>query len=44
MLVGNLAEGGIVPVTRISRGTADDEAGLEYLCLLRQTLVVDELS
>jgi hypothetical protein len=36
VLVCDLAEGGIVPITRVRRGTTDDEPGLEDLGLLSE--------
>lgn len=41
--IGDLAEGVVFPVTRVSRGTADDETGLEELGKLCDVFVVDEL-
>ena len=43
MLISNGAKGGIVPVTGVRRGTADDQAGLEDLGLRLEAVVVDEL-
>lgn len=43
LLVTDVSEPAIVPVTGVRRGTADDEPGLEYLGLLLEAGVVDEL-
>lgn len=43
LLVCDLAEFGIFPVTGISRGTADDETRLENLGLRREAWVVNEV-
>ena len=44
VLVCDLSESGIVPVSWIGRSTADNETGLEDPSLLRQSLVVNKLS
>jgi len=43
VLISDLAEGGIVPVAGVSRGTADDQTGLEDAGLLGEGFVIDEL-
>lgn len=43
VLVGDLTQGLVVPVTRVRGRTADDEAGLVDLGERADTLVVDEL-
>jgi hypothetical protein len=43
LLVGNFAEGLVIPITGISGGTADQQAGLEQAGLRRQVVVVDEM-
>lgn len=43
LLVANAPECCIIPVSRVGRSTADDQAGLEYLGLLVQGCVIDEL-
>lgn len=40
--VGNLAKAGVVPVTGVGRGTANDEARLEEVGLLLEEVVVNE--
>lgn len=39
--VGNLPQASIVPITRVSGSTADDNPGLEKVGVLGQTVVVD---
>ena len=43
MFIRRLAEGCIVPVTRVRGGTTNDETRLEDACLSGKTLVVNEL-
>ena len=43
LFVRRLAEGRIVPITRVRRCTADDEPRLEQTCLRCEPLIVNEL-
>ena len=43
LLVASLLQSGVVPVTGVCRATADDKAGLEYLGLCCESVVVDEV-
>lgn len=42
VLVSNLAEAGIVPLTGVSRGTADEDLGAEELGILLESVEIDE--
>lgn len=41
LLVGNLAETTVLPVTWVSRSSADDNSGLEEVGILVETVVVN---
>ena len=41
VLIGNGAEGGIVPIARIRGSAADNKAGPKDFCLRRKSFVVD---
>lgn len=42
VLVGNLAEAGIVPLTRVGRGTTDEDLGAEELSVLLEAVEINE--
>lgn len=44
MLISGLAQGGILPIARVRRCTADNETRLVDACLRGKAVVVDQLS